>query len=270
MHVYVCAYVRVCVHILVCMCMLGGGGGGGAVSDKIVCICFCFNLSFIFLLIMKCVQQGLTWEGCSNITLLLLLWWWRNKLNYMDWLACSCTVSEIKTLQPQNVDIRYKAIQRIWLPGCRKARSGSPAAPTWITAQMCVPSLSQSFWSPAFLCPQLPEIQKRMEDAGQKILTPLLSLDTPGKATVEVVILSDPVSTQCFLLCSFLAVYPPLSLFFFFFFFFSLSVCLSPSVSFCLPLCLSVSLSLSVCLSPSLCVTVCLPLCLSLSLSALI
>ncbi|KAK7087145.1 glyoxalase domain-containing protein 4-like [Littorina saxatilis] len=46
----------------------------------------------------------------------------------------------------------------------------------------------------AFACPrkQLPEIQKRMEAAGQKILTPLLSLDTPGKATVEVVILSDP------------------------------------------------------------------------------
>jgi hypothetical protein len=33
-----------------------------------------------------------------------------------------------------------------------------------------------------------------MEGAGQTILTPLLSLDTPGKATVEVVILADPVS----------------------------------------------------------------------------
>lgn len=46
----------------------------------------------------------------------------------------------------------------------------------------------------AFACPkdELPSIQKRMEDAGQKVLTPLLSLDTPGKATVQVVILADP------------------------------------------------------------------------------
>lgn len=33
-----------------------------------------------------------------------------------------------------------------------------------------------------------------MKKEDQKILTPLVSLDTPGKATVEVVILADPVS----------------------------------------------------------------------------
>ncbi|KAL8588146.1 hypothetical protein ACOMHN_044116 [Nucella lapillus] len=46
----------------------------------------------------------------------------------------------------------------------------------------------------AFACPrqELPGIQKGMEGAGQTILTPLVSLDTPGKATVEVVILADP------------------------------------------------------------------------------
>ena len=33
-----------------------------------------------------------------------------------------------------------------------------------------------------------------MKKENQKILTPLVSLDTPGKATVEVVILADPVS----------------------------------------------------------------------------
>lgn len=33
-----------------------------------------------------------------------------------------------------------------------------------------------------------------MRKENQKILMPLVSLDTPGKATVEVVILSDPVS----------------------------------------------------------------------------
>lgn len=32
----------------------------------------------------------------------------------------------------------------------------------------------------------------------EKILTPLVSLDTPGKATVEVVILADPVRIQAF------------------------------------------------------------------------
>ena len=59
---------------------------------------------------------------------------------------------------------------------------------------MFFPSLS--YWRSAFLLLQLPVIQKTMEDAGQKILTPLLSLDTPGKATVEVVILADPVSAH--------------------------------------------------------------------------
>ncbi|KAL3847754.1 hypothetical protein ACJMK2_018648 [Sinanodonta woodiana] len=46
----------------------------------------------------------------------------------------------------------------------------------------------------AFSCPreELPEIEEKLKDAGQKILTPLISLDTPGKATVEVVILADP------------------------------------------------------------------------------
>ena len=33
-----------------------------------------------------------------------------------------------------------------------------------------------------------------MKKEKQKIPTPLVSLDTPGKATVEVVILADPVS----------------------------------------------------------------------------
>ncbi|XP_043574145.1 glyoxalase domain-containing protein 4 [Chiloscyllium plagiosum] len=46
----------------------------------------------------------------------------------------------------------------------------------------------------AFSCPreQLPGIESQMKEENQKILTPLVSLDTPGKATVEVVILADP------------------------------------------------------------------------------
>ncbi|CAH3021986.1 unnamed protein product [Porites evermanni] len=46
----------------------------------------------------------------------------------------------------------------------------------------------------AFSCPrhQLPAIERAVKEAGHPILTPLVSLDTPGKATVEVVILADP------------------------------------------------------------------------------
>ncbi|XP_059187232.1 glyoxalase domain-containing protein 4 isoform X1 [Centropristis striata] len=39
---------------------------------------------------------------------------------------------------------------------------------------------------------QLPDLEALMKKENQKILTPLVSLDTPGKATVEVVILADP------------------------------------------------------------------------------
>ncbi|XP_070591499.1 glyoxalase domain-containing protein 4 [Erythrolamprus reginae] len=46
----------------------------------------------------------------------------------------------------------------------------------------------------AFSCPkeELPVIEALMKKEDQKILTPLVSLDTPGKATVQVVILADP------------------------------------------------------------------------------
>eukprot|EP00045_Choanoeca_perplexa_P001517 m.20062 g.20062 ORF g.20062 m.20062 type:complete len:306 (-) comp10995_c0_seq1:161-1078(-) len=46
----------------------------------------------------------------------------------------------------------------------------------------------------AFACPaaELEAIQTKAEEGGHKVLTPLVSLDTPGKATVQVVILADP------------------------------------------------------------------------------
>lgn len=52
----------------------------------------------------------------------------------------------------------------------------------------------------AFAVPKsyLSEIQSKMESEQQTILTPLISLDTPGKATVTVVILADPVSSFSF------------------------------------------------------------------------
>lgn len=46
----------------------------------------------------------------------------------------------------------------------------------------------------AFACPfdQQDIINKKIQEANEKILTPLISLDTPGKATVRVIILADP------------------------------------------------------------------------------
>ncbi len=48
----------------------------------------------------------------------------------------------------------------------------------------------------AFSCPrdELPEIEAKVKEAGHTIITPLVRLDTPGKAAVEVVILADMVS----------------------------------------------------------------------------
>lgn len=46
---------------------------------------------------------------------------------------------------------------------------------------------------------QLPGLQEKMLAANTTILTPLVSLDTPGKATVQVVILADPDGQEiCF------------------------------------------------------------------------
>lgn len=39
---------------------------------------------------------------------------------------------------------------------------------------------------------QQPEIQKKIRESGNKILTDLITLDTPGKASVRVIILADP------------------------------------------------------------------------------
>ena len=46
----------------------------------------------------------------------------------------------------------------------------------------------------AFGCPskELPDIEKQVKTSNQTILTPLVNLETPGKATVQVIILADP------------------------------------------------------------------------------
>jgi hypothetical protein len=41
---------------------------------------------------------------------------------------------------------------------------------------------------------QQPMIQKSIKDNRNKILTDLITLDTPGKASVKVIILADPVN----------------------------------------------------------------------------
>lgn len=57
-------------------------------------------------------------------------------------------------------------------------------------------SHAKAYGRTAFSCPkdQQPGLSDKIEKAGQKILTPLLTLDTPGKETVRVIILADPVS----------------------------------------------------------------------------
>ena len=59
----------------------------------------------------------------------------------------------------------------------------------------CPVDHATAFGRIAFSCPsnQLPGIEHSVKEAGHAILTPLVSLDTPGKATVQVVILTDPV-----------------------------------------------------------------------------
>ena len=53
---------------------------------------------------------------------------------------------------------------------------------------------AKAFGRIAFSCPtsELKEIERKIKEANCKIITPLTSLDTPGKATVTVVILADP------------------------------------------------------------------------------
>ncbi|XP_050732732.1 glyoxalase domain-containing protein 4-like isoform X1 [Eriocheir sinensis] len=53
---------------------------------------------------------------------------------------------------------------------------------------------AKAFGRIAFSAPggDLPGIEKKMKEDDQTILTPYISLDTPGKATVQVVILADP------------------------------------------------------------------------------
>jgi len=52
----------------------------------------------------------------------------------------------------------------------------------------------KAFGRVAFSCPSvaLSPLEQKMKDEKQIILTPLVSLDTPGKATVQVVIVADP------------------------------------------------------------------------------
>lgn len=59
----------------------------------------------------------------------------------------------------------------------------------------------QAFGRIAFSCPhqQQEEIDKVIKENSQTIVTPLISLDTPGKATVRVIILADPDGLEiCF------------------------------------------------------------------------
>lgn len=57
-----------------------------------------------------------------------------------------------------------------------------------------LPTYLRSFGRVAFACrgEQLQQLEADVRTAGYSIHTPYVSLDTPGKATVQVVILQDP------------------------------------------------------------------------------
>lgn len=59
----------------------------------------------------------------------------------------------------------------------------------------CPVEHAKAFGRVAFSSPgtgNLPDLESKIREANEKVLTPFVSLDTPGKATVQVVILSDP------------------------------------------------------------------------------
>jgi len=77
---------------------------------------------------------------------------------------------------------------------------GKDQASLVLVQQSCV-SHEKAAGRIAFSVPanELPGIQEKMIAANSTILTPLISLDTPGKATVQVVILGDPDGQEiCF------------------------------------------------------------------------
>lgn len=59
----------------------------------------------------------------------------------------------------------------------------------------CTIDHAKAFGRVAFASPgtgNLQDLESKIKEANEKVLTPFVSLDTPGKATVQVVILSDP------------------------------------------------------------------------------
>ena len=82
----------------------------------------------------------------------------------------------------------------------RNQTGGARVLSGWSESPPGLPGTTAPAWcgTPCSLCLfiffKLSDIEDLMKRENQKILTPLVSLDTPGKATVQVIILADPVS----------------------------------------------------------------------------
>lgn len=62
--------------------------------------------------------------------------------------------------------------------------------------QGCKVNHAKAYGRIAFAVPKAQQeyIRKKIQDSNNKIITDLITLDTPGKASVQVMILADPVS----------------------------------------------------------------------------
>ena len=148
---------------------------------------------YIFYLIDKEKQQGISSIQCQTCAILYKL---RNLTIISDPVEkVSLGVSDLSK------SIKY------WheLLGMKLYEQNSDTALLGYGDDQCkleLVNLSQSvdhgtgFGRIAFSCPrdQLPEIEAKVKEAGHAIINPLVRLDTPGKAAVEVVILADVVS----------------------------------------------------------------------------
>ena len=82
----------------------------------------------------------------------------------------------------------------------RNQTGGAGVLSGWPESPPGLPGSMAPAWrgTPCSLCLfvflKLSDLEELMKRENQKILTPLVSLDTPGKATVQVIILADPVS----------------------------------------------------------------------------
>ena len=99
----------------------------------------------------------------------------------------------MKLLYSQYVTIFLKHEGLYWkLTKLLKAIDIEKTIQKWFRGFQLIVSKLGILWT-CLLCLQVQEMEARSKEKGYTVLVPFVSLDTPGKATVRVVILADPV-----------------------------------------------------------------------------